>query len=541
MRYTINKKFTGKFLMGAISAAISFSCTDNYLEINKDPYGVSDKEMMMDGYVIRASLMGLADGVISSDVNTAQFTDALLGSTCGGYLSHAVAAWYTSGCIGNFNPTDNWTNVFMASKFVIPVIYTNYNKLRQITDNEVILAVGDVMKVAAMHRITDAYGPIPYSKIGQDGDISVPYDSQEDVYSKMLQELTDAVNVLTANRGYNFPSTADVIFAGNTEKWIKFANSLKLRLAMRISYANPELSKKMAEEAVAHEIGVMDSNDDNAFTTTFGTDGNPLNVCIKYNMYEDHDCTTSGDSHAAADIICFMNGYNDNRREKYFTKSEFAGVDYIGLRRGIVIPAQDVCHQYCGVNISTDSPIYWMNAAEVAFLKAEAAAVFGYDMGGDAKTFYEQGIRLSFGQWGASGADAYLADSASKPAEYSEPAGGSNNPIGAPSTVTIAWNDSETDVEIIQERIITQKWIANWLIGNEAWADYRRTGYPRLFPATEAGNRSGGIVDSKKGARRIPYPSAERINNAENYRNALVLLGGEDNMGTDLWFAQKKK
>ena len=88
--------------------------------------------------------------------------------------------------------------------------------------------------------------------------------------------------------------------------------------------------------------------------------------------------------------------------------------------------------------------------------------------------------------------------------------------------------------------IITQKWIANWPLGNEAWADYRRTGYPKLLPATSEGNLSGGIVDSEKGARRMPYPSEEYTSNTENVQEAVnSYLGGPDNMATDVWWARK--
>lgn len=85
----------------------------------------------------------------------------------------------------------------------------------------------------------------------------------------------------------------------------------------------------------------------------------------------------------------------------------------------------------------------------------------------------------------------------------------------------------------MQERIITQKWIANWQLGNEAWADYRRTGFPRLLPVTA--NKSS-VVDSKLGARRMPYPTEERTSNAENYAKAVEMLGGSDNMATRIWW-----
>lgn len=518
-----------------VAAAISLAaCTGGFLKKNSDPYAVDGDELSRDGYAIRLALTGIADGVISPDVNTTQFTECLLGGTMAGYLADANAGWANT--ISNYNPTDNWTNVFMQSDRIIPTVYTNYAMLRRITDNPVLLAVGDVMKVAAMHRVADTYGPIPYSRIGVGGKLQVEYDSQADAYRTMIEELNAAADVLMAGRATNFASSSDIIYGGVTEKWAKFANSLRLRLAMRISYADPELARATAEAAVNNEVGVITSNADNARRVSFGVDGNPVNVAVKYNMAQHTPaCVTGGDSHAAADIVTYMNGYEDPRRGAFFTASEWGG-SYDGLRRGIIIPDHAaVGHKYSGVNISATSPIVWMNAAEVAFLRAEAAAVFGFDMGGDAKDFYEEGIRLSFEQWGAGPADSYLADSGRTPAAYVDPAG-TNTYGGALSSITVAWDESAT-VEQKQERIITQKWIANWLLGNESWADWRRTGYPVLIPATEAGNKSNGAVDSTRGARRMPYPSDEYVNNAANIAEAVsTMLRGADDMSTRLWF-----
>ena len=306
---------------------------------------------------------------------------------------------------------------------------------------------------------------------------------------------------------------------------------------MRISYAAPEKSRKYAEEAVKHEIGVFTSNADNATlrTVAFGEKGNPLYTAIKYN--QPSGCNTGGDTHAAADIITYMNGYNDPRRPVYFIPSEFDGIEYVGIRVRIEKPAlNSLGRKYSGVNISPSDPLVWMNAAEVCFLKAEAEAVFGYDMGaGTAGDFYNEGIRLSFEQFGVSGADAYLNDAVSRPAVYIDPAG-QNSYSEMLSEITVKWDESASTAQK-QERILIQKWIANFNNGNEAWADHRRTGYPHLFPATDAGNKSDGIVSSVYGARRMRYPLAEYTNNGENVNYAVsALLNGKDNMATRLWW-----
>lgn len=522
-------------LAGVIALGLmTLSCTGNYLDINTNPYEVNREQTLTDGYATAAAIAAMGGAVVSTDVNTAQFTDCLLGGPMGGYYSTTGAFEKT---IDNYNATDDWTRVLLASDRIIPTLYSNLSELKSITDDPVTLSIATIIKVTAMLRVTDTYGPIPYSQIGQGGKITVAYDSQEKVYDTMFAELDDCIKTLTENRLSGIPSTADPVYDGTAVKWCRFANSLKLRMAMRIVYAAPEKAKKYAEEAVNHEIGVMADNSDNAALqkVAFGDKGNPLYTAIKYN--QPTGSVTGGDTHAAADIICYMNGYNDPRRAKYFIKSEFDGIDYAGIRISIEKPSlNSVGRKYSGVNVTTEDPLVWMNAAEVAFLKAEAKAVFGFNMGtGTAEEFYNEGIKLSFEQFGLSGYAEYAEDNENKPATYADPAG-LNSYAGVLSAITVKWNDAATTAEK-QERIMIQKWIANFNNGIEAWSDHRRTGYPKFFPATDAGNKSGGSVTNEFGARRMVYPLAEYSNNGENVNAAVAsYLSGPDKMGTRLWW-----
>lgn len=513
---------------------VSFSCTDKYLDINSNPYQPGDLEN--DDYALGSAMTQLAGCVVSPDVNTAQFTDCLLGGPMGGYFADSNKGF--SATISNYNAKNDWTRVFLVSDKVIPVLYGNLNSVKIVsnnTGNPVPYAIAQVIKVAAMSRITDTYGPIPYSKIGEDGKITIPYDSQEEVYNKLFEELDNAIQVLSENQNALLVSTADYVYGGDVKKWMKFANSLRLRLAIRIAYANPQKARTIAEACIDSEAGLITSNDDNASWKYFGTITNPLFEAVRYNIE-----TSGGDTHAAADIICYMNGYKDNRRASYFEKA--SNGNYVGLRRGIDITQSSIADNfidYSTVKISASDPIMWMNAAEVAFLRAEGKAVFDFNMGGDAEGFYNEGIRLSFEQWGADGADAYMADEENVPETYVDPFSGQsyNEKL---STVTVKWNEGATKEEK-QERIIIQKWIANWMLGHEAWSDYRRTGYPHLIPATADGNKSGGVVDSNKGARRMPYPAEEYSSNLNNVNEAVSkYLKGPDNMATDVWWACKK-
>ncbi|WP_300794739.1 SusD/RagB family nutrient-binding outer membrane lipoprotein [uncultured Bacteroides sp.] len=539
------KSLINSIILGMTTVAF-VSCTGDYLEINSNPYQPGD--LTPDGYGLSSAMSNIAGCVVSPDVNTAQFTDCLLGGPMGGYYADSkVSGWDNT--ISNYNPTDNWTNVFLKSDKIIPVLYTNLTvveKLCEESGDDMPLMVANIIKVAAMSRVTDTYGPIPYSQIGKDGKIETPYDPQDKVYDKFFEELTNSVNALNAklvdNPDYTIPSSADYVYKGDVKKWIRFANSLKMRLAMRIVYADKEKAQARFVEAMDPvNGGIMEQNDQNAMWDYFKSSSNPIYVASRYNSAE--GSLTGGDSHAAADIICYMNGYNDNRREKYFVKSEYGYPEYVGVRRGIELSTLGKnARKYSGINVAESDPVIWMNAAETYFLRAEAVAVHGFTNPHEtmtAKDLYEEGIRKSFEQWGAD-LGYYLEDGYSTPQTYNDPES-VNSYSERLSEITVKWNDGAAQEEK-QERIIIQKWIANWTLGNEAWADYRRTGYPKLIPATAEGNKSGGKVDSELGARRMPYPADEYVSNKNNVLESVSeYLKGADEMGTFIWWDCKPK
>ena len=170
------------------------------------------------------------------------------------------------------------------------------------------------------------------------------------------------------------------------------------------------------------------------------------------------------------------------------------------------------------VKVEVSSPIMWMNAAEVMFLRAEAA-LRGWDTEKTPKAYYEAGIRLSFEQLGAKNVEDYLV-STNTPESYKDPLG-TYSFSGTPSTISVQWKDGNFEESL--ERIITQKWIANFPLGLEAWAEFRRTGYPKLMGT--ASNKSGGDIEEGKFPRRLTYPQDEYKTNSENIRKAVTSLG----------------
>lgn len=512
----------------------STACMDD--SINENLSQPDADQMQADGYILLSAMSNLCSAVTPSDVNCTQFVDCLLGGDLGGYFSDG--ANFTTSFARN-NAPNNWSRVFLNDEKIIPTLFTNMGTIETIcqqTGNPAPLAVCKIVKVACMNRVTDCYGPIPYSQIGVDGIIQTPYDSQEEIYNQFFRELAEARQIIQENPGAALHPTVDLIYYGNMSNWLRFANSLQLRLALRISYANPTLAKQMAEAAVnPANGGVIENNEQNATWKNYSVMTNPMRTAIMYNVQ---------DTRPSAEIACYMTGYKDARLPKYLNESAYTGqtsptgasLQFVGIRRGWQNFSTTWSVNFSGVELPANTPALWQNASEVCFLRAEGAAVFGWDMGGTAESFYNQGIQLSFENYGVGAAAAdYIADNTSVPAQYYDPT--SQNPWnGTIPAVTIKWDESLTP-EQKQQKIITQKWIANWTLGNEAWADYRRTGYPFLIPVAYNGSND---VNINVGPQRMPYPTEEYTNNLANVQQAVQnYLNGPDNLGTRLWWACK--
>lgn len=504
-------------------ALVLVSCTDNFDKLNRKPYQVDNEELQREGYIIGSTLKGMQGLVVPTQEHLYQFIEALAAGPFAGYFG-ATVAWTDK--FETYNPPVDWQNKTFSDVFT--KTYPFYRDILNFTDDPVAVALAKLMRVAIMHRMTDMYGPIPYSKVLSDTEgesLAVAYDTQEEVYRRMLVELDEVSAVLSENLGLGaeaFRKYDDVYF-GDLTKWFRFTNSLKLRMAMRMVYADEAAARKAAEEAVA--AGVITANADNAFLTVAEN-----RSAMVFNDWSDH--------RVGADLISYMNGYSDPRREKMFTKGLYnKKEDFYGIRIGIDVANKDiVTGVYSRPVITETSPFLWMNAAEVTFLRAEGA-LRGWNMGEDAKSLYNTAIALSFEQYGVAGADEYSSDTEKIPAAYNDPLGAYSDKTGPRSRITIAWEDGDANFERNLERVITQKWIAIFPLCVEAWSEFRRTGYPKLIPVVE--NKSGGTIDSGVMIRRLWYPPLEYSENPKNIAAAVAALGGPDNGGTRLWWDKK--
>jgi len=357
------------------------------------------------------------------------------------------------------------------------------------------------------------------------------------VYSRFFVELDSAIAILTplAQAGETLLPDYDNIYEGDVASWVRFANTLRLRLALRVVYADEALARTEALKSAANPVGFIETASQRAELLHSRVTYFHPNYDMAYNF-------NAGEIRMSASMDSYMNGYSDPRRSAYFVAAAADG-GYHGVRLGVhnMNPSRYAGTAISNLNVNTTTtPIVWMTAAESHFLRAEAA-LRGWDMGGTAQAFYESGIRTSFSENSVSGADTYIANSSAKPARYVDKTSGGNS-MDALSSITIAY-DASADFETNLERIITQKWIAMYPDGCEGWAEFRRTGYPKLLPVVN--NDSDGKIDTDIQVRRCPFPVSEYNTNSEAVNAAVGLLGaealngGQDNGGTRLWWDRK--
>lgn len=516
-----------KFIAPAVLSALLLSCTGKYEEYNTNPDAIQQIDSKSH---ITTMIM---DAVIPcSDVGANEFQRAcnLMGDAFCGYLSPTQAfngGSYT--CTYDLDGTDYNNYPFSVAFTAVMPAWLNlkYAHENGLVGDE-IFAVAQIIKVMALQRTSDIYGPLPVSHFGEDRN---PYESQETVYKNLFSDLDWAIDVLSnyaSEAGATSSlSSVDPVFSGDYSKWHKLANSEKLRMALRIRYVEPELAKRYAEEAV--EAGVMSATSDGAWLKSSSTIQvfNPLEEV--WNAYRD--------TRMGATMDCYLNGYQDPRLPVYFSESTVEGGGYHGVRSGIKSMIQTDYTPLSAPNVSKSTPVLWMLASEVAFLRSEGALI-GWDMGSDAGSLYAEGVRLSFEERGLSAADAgaYLSSTRTPAAFEDMNLSSSKNSCQAPSDITPAWNEEDSEERKL-ERIITQKWIALYPNGQEAWSEFRRTGYPKVIPVKD--NLSDGKISTEIQVRRMTFPRSEYANNLAELSQAISLIGGSDNGGVRLWWDKK--
>ena len=377
-----------------------------------------------------------------------------------------------------------------------------------------------ILRVIMYHRLTDLYGDVPYSEAGKgflEGITKPRYDRQQDIYADMLAKLEAAGTGLDASAPTAGPG--DVMYQGDVEKWRKLAYSLMLRLSMRMVKVDPGSAQAWVQKAIAG--GAMESNEDIAYI--------PHNDATGWRNGNGQVFAADSNPRLSKTFVDWMVNHGDPRLYVYGA-TPVAGADPIGMPNGKVAGGSDADHGIendpswvscdmgvtpCGMDVymvpndfikGQDDPMFLMTYAEVELLKAEAAIRGWYS--GDAATHYEAGVRAAMEylvMYDANAAipsadiDAYLA------ANPYDPANG-------------------------MEQVNSQLWAAVLLNEYEAFANWRRTGYPVLTPVDYPGNVTGGTIP-----RRLRYREAEMVSNPESYQ-AAIRNQGADEFTTRVWW-----
>lgn len=508
------------------SLVLAASCTGDYNDINTNKYGITNADLTQDNNNIKLLFAPVNNNVVPSVHWEYQLAQSLSGDIWGGY--NGIPTPFGGGVNNSTYSLNRGWSSFQWNDAYTDVLanVTKVIKETKGTPASQYYAWALIMKVEAMHRITDSFGPIQYSQFGKSTGTTTLYDSQQEVYTQMFEELDIAVaefdKKIQNGEKSTFGDADQTDYKGDYSQWVKFANSLRLRLAMRIVKVDPAKAKVEAEKAVANPYGVLEAIADIALINI--TNPHPLSVVSN----------SWGDARMSADMESILTGYNDPRIAKFFNKATdpLVAGQYRGIRTGIDIKAKS---DHVGMSaygkVTEAKKIVWMTAAEVFFLRSEGA-LRGWNMGGTAQSLYEQGITASFAQFGVTGADAYIADNTKMAKDFVDAFDSANNGA-AVNKVTIAWDANATN-EVKLQKIITQKWIANFPDGQESWSEYRRTGYPKLLPVLK--NDSNGVISTQYGPRRNLFSQSEIDGNKAGYDSGVTKLGGPDNGATRLWW-----
>lgn len=460
------------------------SCTEDFEEINTNP---NDPE------VVPSNL--LLGGILRSTANEVQ--DTFL-------AGESPLCWVQQISKPQYNDGDLYKPRKGSIQFLWDVLYGSVikdaQKMYDIAEeegNQKIQGVSLVMQAYAFQLLTDAFGDIPFSEVGlgDQGNFTPVYESQQTVYEGIINMLTQASSLLEGSG--EIDSSQDLLYAGDSSLWSKFANSLKFRAIMRISEA-PGFSVGSSLQALVTEGNMFTSNDDEAKLVYLSSDpnANPYyeRLILGGPAREEEWCV-------GENLVKMMNGLElgvfDNRLPVYALPAKDG--EYTGLPAGLSSnPTEDFAKPLSKIGTfytMAEAPACFMSYAQLEFLMAEAAEKKLISGGStSAGTHYANGIIASFSANGA--------DLGGYPTDYY---GGSTG----------------------LKQIAQQSYIALFMQAYEAWAEYRRTGVPDLTPAP------AGVISQIPS--RLQYPTDEQSDNKVNY-DAAVSNQGADLLTTPIWW-----
>ncbi len=464
------------------------SCTENFDEINENnnnPETVSPQFLLTNVISVSSDLNAYDQGFRQSNY-LAQFSAS---------IEFERIDRYEMG-----TNSDYWNSIFQLLSDIQSIKASS-------TTNDAYNAVGDIMQSYLFSQLTDLWNDVPYTEAlgALDGDFSPKYDTQESIYTDSETGIITVLqNAVTTLENTNATIEGDVLYSGDLDKWVKFANSLQVRYLLRISKRITDFSEL---QSLADSGNLMQSNEDNAVVPYLSTSPNQFPLFnASSGTYNEHCMTVTVES--------ILKSWDDPRITILYNPTNATvnndTPEYYGLLNGqstntIASSGVDLN------NISLFGSIFrdvadgvdaqFMQYSEVQFALAEAVAK-GY-ITGDANTYYENAISASFNYYDTEIPEDYFSRS------------------------IIALDGSEDDIT----KILTQKWLSLISVGHEAWFNVRRTGIPNLEPGPDNFNEDKYPV-------RYLYPESEQASNNANYLEASDRIGG-DNINSQGWWEKE--
>ncbi|MCR8556610.1 SusD/RagB family nutrient-binding outer membrane lipoprotein [Mucilaginibacter sp. BJC16-A38] len=485
------------------------SCTKNFEKFNTDP---NSSPKPVPGYIFTKAEYDGVSSMMNLLLGTMQYTTSF--NDVAGFGSKYILAQSQQSAAEFSSAYPNQINELVE---VLKAVGTDASQSN-------LIAEARIWRVYCFSRLTDLYGDIPYSQAGQgyNGAIYKPvYDPQKDIYADMLKELDQSATSLDAGKSATF-GDADLIYSGNPGKWKKFAYSLMLRLAMRMTKVDIAGAQTWATKAITGGVILDDADIAKVPYVGSGQDINinPLANDLWNSDYIAQDGFTNTEGGKYQDV--FISHLKTNKDPRlgvisivYVNKvADTSFAIQKGMSAGLNTKPADFA-TYSEPNPKTllllSSPRLVFTAAESYFLLAEAASRGWYN-GLTASAAYESGISASMRQWALIG--------------------------GATGTIT----DNQINTYIAHhkfvagtldqnmEQIYTEFWVGLFPDAEETFATYRRTGYPALVPNNYVGNATGGKI-----FRRMLYPISEQNLNAASYAAAISRQGPDDFL-TRIWW-----
>lgn len=464
--------------------ALSFSsCNKELDEVNTNPNSTENAQA---DYLLTGAIKNGADAYWGTTNN---MNSSLL------FVQQWAKVQYTEEdrfIYSNSSFTSLWSTLYATT-------ITSLNKIIEIgnaTGNSNYRGVALTLRSWSFLLLTDAYGDIPYTQAGKLSQFITPaYDKQKDVYFGLLDDLKLAKNALDAS---GKTISGDIIYSGDINKWKKLANSLRLRIALRIADKEPAKAKQVLDEIKADgDLFIADNSEIAQLIYSISPQQNP--VSAQFDTRDDYRISKT--------IVDKLFSLNDPRLPIYASKTQTATPqEYIGLPNGLTnSEASNLGFAKTSKPgtyfLAPQSPAVFFSYAELLFDRAEAAAR-GLTAE-NAADLYKQGIIASLKQFGISdaAANAYAGQAA-----------------------------TQYDASNYKKSIGEQKWLALFGQGLEAWAERRRLDYPQLTASVNT------VLNGQIPVRFI-YPGTEQSLNGQSYKNA-VANQGADLLTTKLWFDQ---